>query len=80
MLERNSATSFFFGFLAGKQSVDKIVPVLTIEEERLLKEYKERYDFLVASGCLNCSSSVVDSIYILFDSDERQKQSWELKA
>jgi hypothetical protein len=51
-----------------------------MEEERLLKDYKEKYDFLVASGCLNCSSSIVDSIYSPFECEEKQKQSWELKV
>lgn len=39
-LERASATSFFFGFLANKTSVDKVAPSLTIEEERYLRELK----------------------------------------
>lgn len=39
-LERTSATSFFFGFLANKNSVDKVVPTLTNEEEKLLRELK----------------------------------------
>lgn len=59
--------------------MDKNVPTLNAEEERILKELKERYDFLLASGCLNCSSSVVDSIYVSFDLDEKQRQSWDLK-
>lgn len=40
VLERSSATSFFFGFLASKSSVDKVIPTLTIEEERYLRDLK----------------------------------------
>lgn len=62
--------------LFGNKQEQRPQTTLTPEEEKVLRETKEKFDILVASECVFCGPSVVDSISIGFELDSDEKASW----
>jgi hypothetical protein len=51
---------------------------MTKKEEKKLKVTKERLDSLLASECTYCGPSIVDQIYIPFELNKEEQDSWAI--
>jgi hypothetical protein len=64
-------------FGAGKAE-NKQQSYITNEEGEMLKKSKEQFDLMVASECVLCGPSIVDSIQLGFELLPTEKDSWAL--
>ena len=52
---------------------------LTKEQIWVLETQKDRLEKKLSAECPQCGNEIVDSIYKMFDSSERERKTWEIE-
>ncbi|CAD8189069.1 unnamed protein product [Paramecium octaurelia] len=78
--KQQDGQSFFqiMNIFGGAKQEQRPQSTLTPDEEKLLRETKDKFDKIVASECIFCGPKVVDSIQFGFELDAREKDTWSI--